>query len=248
VNSKGIVLIVGALVVCFVADLRMEPRARLLPASGGGRRETRRAAIPSSGAVRPATPILSAPARRDLPDSDDEDAAAVPDQFQRALRELRVWAERDAGAALSAALSLPPGEEREQALSSVCFGVAQNEPSAAVRMAQILGLNDDLANLVQQWAVADESSALAWAMTQPSGPQREEYLGRVVFVLALDNPAAAARLAEESMPDGPTREAAALTVVHQWARKDPVAAASWIATLSPGSLRDRAAAELAASE
>ncbi|MBU6411678.1 MAG: hypothetical protein KGR98_14935, partial [Verrucomicrobia bacterium] len=174
-------------------------------------------------------------------------AAPVEDKFQL-LRDLRAWATRDPQAALAAALKLPAGDERNQGLEAVCFGLAQNDPADAVKLAQKLNLNANsdgaMQNLMQQWASADASSALTWTLAQPAGDERDALVDRVAFIMSQTDPSDAANVVINDMPPGSAQDQAVMSVLHQWALQDVIGAADWVATFPPGSLRDRALSEL----
>src|SRR6185369_2765878 len=94
--------------------------------------------------------------------------------------------------ALAAAMQLPEGEERTEALTAVCRGLAQTHPEDAVKLAQELHLDEQPAaimeDLVQQWANSDLASSLAWAEAQPAGAPRDEYTTRIAFIMSQTTP------------------------------------------------------------
>ena len=176
----------------------------------------------------------------------DNDSAEL--EKYRLLRSLRAWAAKDPEAALAAAMKLPEGDERDQALSSVCLGLAETNPAEAVKLAQTLNLGKQpgavMANLVQQWAGTDLSSTLDWANGQPAGDQRDGFTTRIAYVMSQSNPADAANLVVNQISPGPTQDEAVMMVVNQWAHQNLAAAATWVKEFPSGSLQARAAAEL----
>lgn len=166
----------------------------------------------------------------------------------RLLRELRAWAAKDADAALAAAMKLPAGDNRNEALAAVCFGLAEIDPAAAVKTAKSLHLDDQpgavLENLIQQWATSDTSSALDWANSQPAGTQRDGLTMRIAYVMSQSDPSAAANLVLSQIMPGSTQDEAIMTVLNQWANQNLTAAANWSKALSTGPLQERALNEL----
>jgi hypothetical protein len=157
----------------------------------------------------------------------------------------RDWAAKDLDSALARILNIPVGDERDQALQALCFGLAQTNPDHAVEMAQTLQQPENvMENLVQQWAASDLASALVWVNNLPAGDQRDQLMQRVTFVLSQTDPANSAGLVLEQMPASPAQDEAVMTVVHQWGNQNLQAAASWVLTFPDGALKERATEEL----
>jgi hypothetical protein len=173
--------------------------------------------------------------------------AAVQDKYA-ALRELSALAAQDPAAALAAALKLPAGDERNEALTAVCSGIAQTDPADAVKLAQELQLDKQpgavMEDLVQQWAGNDLVSSLAWVENQPTSGQRDELTTRVAYVMSRNEPSDAAELVMSRIPPGPAQDEAIMTVLHQWANQNFVAAANWAKDTIAGPLQGRALNEL----
>jgi hypothetical protein len=190
------------------------------------------------------TGIESAAQRKN--DHAESDPSALPREER--MRELREWAGRDIDAALAWMANLADQDLRGEALESICYGLAESNPARAVKLAASFRLQDRpgavLANLVQQWAVADPASALAWATTQPEGEQRDECMARVALAYSRSLPVDAARLVVEQIPAGATQTESVMMVLHQWANQDLAAAASWVDAFPDGPLRVRAVSEL----
>lgn len=164
-----------------------------------------------------------------------------------ALRDLRAWAARDPEGALAAVMTLPEGDERNEALSAVCFGLAQTDPANAVKVAEELHLDKPPAavmeDLVQQWASTDLNSSLTWAADQPAGAPRDEFMTRIAFTMSQADPSDAANLVMNQIPAGPARDEAVMTVLHQWANQNFAAAATWAKGVT-GPLQERVLSEL----
>ncbi|HTX22958.1 MAG TPA: hypothetical protein VMD27_14000 [Candidatus Aquilonibacter sp.] len=158
---------------------------------------------------------------------------------------LREWAAKDPAGALAYVLKMPDGDERNDALQAVCFGLAQKDPADAVELAQSLQQPEAvMENLVQQWAASDLPSALVWVHNQPASDQRDQFIQRVAFVLSQTDPSDAAGLVMEQILPGPAQNEAAMTVLHQWGIQNLEAAALWAQTLPAGPLQERAITEL----
>jgi len=179
----------------------------------------------------------------------EEKNTAESDKYE-ALRELTQWAARDPEGALDAIMKMPEGSDRNDALAAVCFGVAQTDPAAAVRIAQDLQLDQQqqptavMEDLVQQWANMDVVSSLAWTENQPPGASRDEYTTRIAFILSQSDPSDAATLVIDQIPPGSARDEAIMTVIHQWGNQDMVAAAAWAHAVVTGPLQERVINEL----
>jgi len=172
----------------------------------------------------------------------------VTNDWNEMLRNLREVAAKNPEEVLKEILKWPPGEKRDEALEKVCYGVAQNDPAAALDLAQRLQLDqrpgDLMGNIVQQWAGGDLASAYDWVSQQPSGEQHDNLLARIAYIYAQSNPADAANLVMQEMDSGGTQIEAAMMVLHQWGLRDLAAATRWVETFPDGPLRERAVKEL----
>jgi hypothetical protein len=177
----------------------------------------------------------------------EENKVSAEEKYE-VLRDLRAWAARDAAGALAAILKLPAGDERNEALAAVCFGVAETDPAVAMKVAQDLHLDKQspavTEDLAQQWAATDLGSSLAWAADQPAGASRDESFTRIAFVMSQGAPSDAAALVMNQIPPGPARDEAIMTVIHQWGNEDMVAAANWAKDAVTGPLQERVLKEL----
>jgi hypothetical protein len=197
------------------------------------------AVVPSAEASSAVTRTIVAPVVKQKAVSQDKYAA---------LRELGALAARDPAAALAAALKFPAGDERNEALTAVCSGMAQTDPAGAIKLAQALQLDKQpgavMGDLVQQWAGNDLISSLAWVENQPASGQRDELTTRVAYVMSHHDPSDAADLVMSEIPPGPAQDEAIMTVLHQWANQNFVSAANWAKDTIGGPLQERALNEL----
>lgn len=219
-------------------------------------KDTSRAALMPSdtiAAVKPNAAKVSAGTNAEVAETtngtDEREKEIAAQEKYMLLGKLREWAAKNPEEALAAAMKLPAGDERNQALTAVCFGLAQTDPADAVKTAESLQLDsqpgDIVGNLVQQWAAADLTSALDWAVGQPPGDQRNGFIQRVAYNMSRGDPADAAELVVKQIPAGPAQNEAIITVLNQWANQDLVAAAIWVKGLPAGPLQERAVNELA---
>jgi hypothetical protein len=164
------------------------------------------------------------------------------------LRKLRDWAAKDAEGALAAAMQLPSGDERNQALAAVCYGLAETDPADAVNLAQTLNMGEQpgaiMPNLVQQWATTDFQSAFDWVNNQAASEERNDLTTRIAYVLSQTQPAEAAGLVMDQIPPGSTQDEAVMTVLNQWGNQNLIAATDWVKQFPDGPLRERAVREL----
>jgi hypothetical protein len=174
--------------------------------------------------------------------------AGVNAQFESRMA-LMAWlrdlAATNYAAALEYVSKMPAGEERDDALQAVCFGLARTDPAKAVDLAQQLQVPPSVVeNLVQQWAGSDMKDALIWANNQPAGDERDDMIHRIVLQFAAADPSDAIGLVQEQIPPGPNQDEALMTILNQWANKDLAAAAKWVESLPNNALKPRMVAEL----
>jgi hypothetical protein len=158
------------------------------------------------------------------------------------------WTRRDPEAAIAWAVSLGDRDERDNALANAALELAVSRPRLAL---QALGNRSaapspdaTLEGVVQQWAMQDFAAAYAWVDAQPAGPDREALLTRLVFARMQQNPADAARIANQAFFVEAQRIAALSTVAHGWGASDPAAVREWALTLDANA-QERVRAELA---
>ena len=210
---------------------------------------------PVAAAPKPVAPdtetnsVRPAAAETAAADANEAEAKTAPEKDKyELLRDLSAWAAKDPEAALAETMKLPYGEERAEALAAVCYGVAEIDPAAAVKLAEDLHLDEQPAvveDLVQQWASTDLISSLAWAGTQPAGATRDEATTRIAYVMSQTDPSDAATLVMNQIPAGPARDEAIMTVLHQWANQDMNSAVGWANNVAAtGPLQQRILNEL----
>ena len=173
----------------------------------------------------------------------------LADAHEALLQQVaKLWAARDAAAALGWAAGLPNEGERERTLTDVCLQVAEANPAQAALMREsYLSASqsfDALEDLAQKWAEKDLAAALAWIAGHPQDARRDQLIGRVAFVQAQTAPREAAQWVVEDMTPGDPQIEAAVSVLYQWARQDAAAALAWAESFPPGDLRDRAINEV----
>jgi len=190
--------------------------------------------------------ITNTPAETNI-SVEDEKGVAEKEKHQL-LGELRELAAKNPEGALAEAMKLPTGDERNQALSAVCFGLAQVDPAAAVKMAKSLHLEAQpgaiVERLVQQWAASDSSTAIDWVNSQPADEQRDGLNTRIAYALSQTDPAGAANLVLNQISPGPAQNEAVMAVLYQWANQNLMAATVWVKGFPDGPLRERAVGEL----
>lgn len=158
------------------------------------------------------------------------------------------WSETDIANALSWAVSLGEPADAALAAATATAEVAQSDPAGALDLAQVLriGLDDgSFEHRAQIWTEDDPSAAVDWVKSQPAGALRDRLLARIAWVRAQREPAEAADLVLNHMRPGETQTEALMATVRHWAVREPAEAAEWIEHFPAGTLRERAAAEIA---
>ncbi len=170
-----------------------------------------------------------------------------------ALREellhevIRLWSAADIGGAVTWLTSLLNNADRGNASTTATAQVAQTDPPGAIELAQLLGVgtaDGSLEHLTQLWTEENPREAMAWIVTQSTGPNRDRLLSRIAWVRAQSEPTEAAALVLDHMNAGALRDDAVIGVVHQWALRDPAGATNWVAQFQSGPLQTRALGEL----
>jgi len=175
-------------------------------------------------------------------------------QRDRLLREVaQAWAARDPAAAMAWATQGGAEAEREQLVGAICRQVGKTDPREAISLAERAGLKGDYAavkgSLAEQWAAKDPSAAVNWALAQPPGDERNQFVAEVASVQARTFPVEATRLVLKEIPPGPEQDNAVLATLDGWARQNLSAATAWVDQMpSDNPLRQRASAVLTASQ
>lgn len=177
-------------------------------------------------------------------------AAAAADMNPGASRSdviptiARIWAERDAPAAMEWADMLPNSLTREAALEGIRYVWSQSDPAAASADVVQLPSGELRTNLMGSvafaWASRDTEAAINWARSLPDGSDKNEAMGRIAEAWANRDPEAAAAFALKLEP-GAARTAAAAMVAWSWARQDPRAALEWAWQTEDPEIRRRSA-------
>jgi hypothetical protein len=158
------------------------------------------------------------------------------------------WSAVDLQGAIAWAKGVNEDGERVLAATEIVSQVGQTDPGRAIEVSDVFGIgrNDGTVDhIAQLWAIQNLQAALDWTEAQPSGPQRDQILARIVAVEAQRSPADAANTVLQQMSPGPAQTNAIAPIVREWSVRDTAAASNWIQNLPQGSLRDLANGELA---
>ena len=145
------------------------------------------------------------------------------------------------------ALTLPPGEDRSRALSSVMQNWARTAPRDAAAWLAQSGQMEHLgfiaSDIAAFWAQNDFSAAQEWVNQLPAAV-REQAMPTIVQALSETDPARATELFATQL-SAKQQESASWLIATNWARRDFDAAARWAQTLPPGATRDNALGSIA---
>lgn len=143
------------------------------------------------------------------------------------LERMRASAEArtDPASAWQSALLMEDGEARTQALWSVAYTWANEDPAAA--LSALDSLDGDMRDawqrsLLGRWADTDREAAWNWALAQPRSERRTTLLGQAAAAMAEDSPSEMLEIAETLDPED--RRSVAQRVLRVWAATDPKAA------------------------
>lgn len=229
------------------AGVPMRTKARLVPRAGNPVLQTT-GDCPQSSAVRKAAVIFLSP--EGFRTHAEAARAVVSPSLREEMtrRAVQEWAAQDAVAAIEWAAGLSDANESRMAMQQICARLADDDPSAAIRLAMDHELDggpgDFIGGLAGAWAGRDLDAAREWVESQPQGELRDGLMGAIVFELAKTDPLEAARLVAEKMGGGEPQMEAAVSVIHQWASRDPRAAAAWVDSFPEGDLKERGRREL----
>jgi hypothetical protein len=155
-----------------------------------------------------------------------------------------VWTESDPDGAFEWAKQLPNGPLRQRALDAAIQRLAERDPATALELAQTLGQSSrnrggsDVA-IFNIWATQDPQAAMAKAVTQPVGWQRQQAINAVISRWAEQDPTTAAAHAL-AMTVGQARNEAISSVASSWGQRDLPTALAWVQQLPAGRVRDNA--------
>lgn len=158
------------------------------------------------------------------------------------------WSAVDLQGAMAWAKGVNEDDERVVAATEIVSQVRQTNPGHAIEVSDAFGVgrNDGtVEHIAQLWAMENLEAALDWTKTQPSGPERDQILARIVTVEAERSPADAANTVLQQMSPGPAQTNAIAPIVREWSVRDTAAASTWVQGLPQGPLRDLAKGELA---
>jgi len=177
-------------------------------------------------------------------------AAPAGRTHEELMRQLaRTWTTKDPAAALAWAEQLTNSTEQCRTLIEVTKQLAETDPATAMTAVESHHLGDYdqsvMEDLAMVWSRVDLPGAQAWAVRLPAGVQRDEIISRIAFMAARTAPEEAARWVVANIPAGSVQTEAAISVLHQWAQQDFAAAKAWAEQFPPGSIHERAQAELA---
>jgi len=154
------------------------------------------------------------------------------------------YARQNVHAAAAAAVHLPAGRARNDAIEILSEVWAQKDPKGALQWARSLppdGFPIDRAirKVYFVWVHADPQTASSVILEYPRGDYKNALLTNVAEEWAMVDPQACLKWAE-SLPDGSEREIAVASAIESWADNHPAEAASSAVVLAPQSLRERA--------
>jgi len=175
-------------------------------------------------------------------------------QRDRLLSEVaQRWAARDPAAALAWAAQIGPADEPARLVSDIYLQIGKVDPRAGITLVERSALQGDYTSvkgsLAEQWAAQDPSSAMHWALSQPAGNERNQFVAEVASIQARTSPVEATRMVLREIPPGPEQDNAILATLDGWAHQNLAAATAWVDQMSADdSLSERARAVLKASQ
>ncbi|MGY8686482.1 MAG: hypothetical protein ACKVHP_01890, partial [Verrucomicrobiales bacterium] len=135
---------------------------------------------------------------------------------------------------------------RENAMGSAMSRLARNDPSAAIKHLDDLGIGQDdpvFKNSVRQiassWAQQDPVSASEWINTLPNPELQTQAISTVADRWADIDPVSASEWIG-GLSEGPARDQAATQLINQIQRDDPESAAAWAASIGDENQRNNA--------
>ena len=142
------------------------------------------------------------------------------------------------GDAMSAAAwwsRLPPGESKDQALTSMVGALVENSPVSAASMVGSLPPGDEqtraAVDVSARWSASDPAAAAAWAARFPDGRARQEALETVLAGWGYNDSTEAARFLD-TLPAGASRDSAASGFVSAIAEHNPALAGAYALGIS----------------
>lgn len=143
---------------------------------------------------------------------------------------------------LSAARSIVAEDERNQALSTLFWNLAETDPPRALEaLREIPADASERSPLIQHFAMRfaehDIDAAIQWAEALESPEEKSAALGKIALVIAETDPVKAANLISESGIAGRDFDVAVVQVIQRWAAISPPDAAAWVVLFDPGEAR-----------
>jgi hypothetical protein len=171
---------------------------------------------------------------------------------------LTAWAEKNFDAASQFALGLPPGEERDEALSNAAEALARTDPQRALKFldenVKVSGNHErtrDYSTIVQEWAERDFEAAAKYSLAIRDHRLRRDALSMLAYSQSHKSPEDFLNWAK-GISDAQSRDIVAHTALENWARNDPKATLTYARTLPAGAVQENAIgtaiAELAKSD
>ena len=169
----------------------------------------------------------------------DPASGSVSDRKIAVSSIIRAWAGKDATAAQTWVMQMPPGQDRDRAMQSVVSSLAETDPQAALNMLQSLPATGASRQnyywpIFSRWASTDPLTAAAHAAALPPGSAHDNALQVVASTWANQDPEAAFNWSN-TLPPGQGRNNALQSILSNWASKDPERVSTIAATLPAGS-------------
>lgn len=190
--------------------------------------------------------LVQALAPTDLPAAVEFLGGRSSSEFNHDLRMrlIRQWAGADPQAVADWASRLPPGPERQEAITGVAIVWANQNLSQAVEWVRQLPegneRNGGLLSVAGEAARIKPIESLILAMETPAGEVRDDLISHAASEWAAQAPAAAAEWANQ-ITDPALRERMVKDIATEWGESDPVAAATLaLNSLTPGRQQDDA--------
>jgi ribosomal protein L18 len=160
---------------------------------------------------------------------------ANPDERLAAVTGLlRVWAGKDAGAALAWVEKLPGGFERQNCYAVVLAWLAESDPQRALAQLKDMPVGRERGAVLERIAALlggkDPAGAAEFGKALPAGSSRDQFLQQVAVAWIAKDPKAAVNFILE-LPASGLRDDLMRSAVSVWARTDGPAAASFSETL-----------------
>ena len=142
------------------------------------------------------------------------------------------WATADPVTAAARAMSLPPGQSRENVFGEIASSWAEKDVNAALSWARNLPPGRDRTNALRsawsRWASTNPQLAAESAAALPPGAERNRIFSTVASAWARTDPPASLAWAN-SLPAGKNQQDALRSITSRWAEREPQAASDYVA-------------------